>query len=128
MCDIDEPGRNTSSALSSRASTALAAIQPSVSSVCVTPFAGPVLPDVKKIAAGALGSVAVCSMPDGDAATSDSYDGPAGSGAPYDDDTEGQLARRAAWPRGRRIARQCATSALAPLTSRAWSISGGAYR
>ncbi len=56
MCDIDDPGRNTSSSVSSSAPIALADIQPSVSSVCVTPLAGPVLPEVKKIAAGAVRS------------------------------------------------------------------------
>ena len=51
-CDIDDPGRKVSAAVSSNASAALAHIQPSVSRLWVTPFAGPVLPDVKKIAAG----------------------------------------------------------------------------
>ena len=44
MCDIDEPGRNTSSGVSSNASAALAHIQPSVSRLCVTPLAGPGAP------------------------------------------------------------------------------------
>ena len=52
MCDIDDPGRNVSASVSSKPSTALATIQPSESRLWVTPFAGPVLPDVKKIAAG----------------------------------------------------------------------------
>ena len=56
MCDIDDPGRNVSAAVSSNASAALAHIQPSVSRLWVTPFAGPVLPDVKKIAAGSDGA------------------------------------------------------------------------
>jgi len=51
-CDMEEPGRKTSSGLSSKAAAALAHIQPRVPSVWVTPFAGPVLPDVKKMAAG----------------------------------------------------------------------------
>jgi hypothetical protein len=55
-CDIEEPGRNTSPAPSSNADTALAIIQRSDSRVRVTPLAGPVLPDVKKIAAGLAGS------------------------------------------------------------------------
>ena len=56
MWDIEEPGRKTSSALSSKAPAALAIIQRSVSRVWVTPFAGPVLPEVKKIAAGLTAS------------------------------------------------------------------------
>ncbi len=56
MCDIEEPGRKTSRASNSNAATALAIIQRSVSRVWVTPLAGPVLPEVKKIAAGAEGS------------------------------------------------------------------------
>ncbi len=42
-----------SASVSSKPSTALATIQPSESRLWVTPFAGPVLPDVKKMAAGA---------------------------------------------------------------------------
>ena len=56
MCDIEEPGRKASSALRSKAEIALAIIQRRVSWVWVTPFAGPVLPEVKKIAAGSEGS------------------------------------------------------------------------
>jgi hypothetical protein len=56
MWDIEEPGRKTSSALRSKAGPALAIIHLSVSRVWVTPFAGPVLPEVKKITAGASGS------------------------------------------------------------------------
>ena len=56
MCDIDEPGRKTSPGRSSSAAAALATIQRSVSRVWVTPFAGTVLPEVKKITAGAVGS------------------------------------------------------------------------
>ena len=56
MCEIEEPGRKTSSASSPKASIALAIIQRSVSCVWVTPLAGPVLPEVKKIAAGSVGS------------------------------------------------------------------------
>ena len=41
-----------SASVSSKPSTALATIQPSESRLWVTPLAGPVLPDVKKIAAG----------------------------------------------------------------------------
>src|SRR6202012_520452 len=55
-CDIEEPGRKTSSAVSSKAIAALAIIQRSVSRVWVTPFAGPVEPEVKKMTAGSLGS------------------------------------------------------------------------
>ena len=55
MCDIDEPGRKTSSASARRRRAALAIIQRSVSWVWVTPLAGPVLPEVKKIAAGSSG-------------------------------------------------------------------------
>ena len=55
MWDIEEPGRKTSSALSSKAAAALAIIQRSDSWVWVTPLAGPVLPEVKKIAAGPAG-------------------------------------------------------------------------
>ncbi len=55
-CDIDEPGRKTSSPVSSKAIAALAIIQRSVSREWVTPFAGPVEPEVKKMTAGSLGS------------------------------------------------------------------------
>ena len=58
MWDIEEPGRKTSSAVSPKAASALAIIQRSDSCVWVTPFAGPVLPEVKKIAAGLAGSLA----------------------------------------------------------------------
>ena len=58
MCDIEEPGRNTSSEVSSNAAAALAIIQRSDPRVWVTPFEGPVLPEVKKIAAGSAGSSA----------------------------------------------------------------------
>jgi hypothetical protein len=40
----------------------LAAIQPIVSQECVTPLGDPVLPEVKKIKAGAAGSTAGSSM------------------------------------------------------------------
>ena len=53
MWDIEEPGRKASSASSSKAAAALAIIQRSDLAVWVTPLAGPVLPEVKKIAAGA---------------------------------------------------------------------------
>ena len=43
---------NVSPAASSNADAALAIIHRSDSRVCVTPFAGPVLPEVKKITAG----------------------------------------------------------------------------
>ena len=52
MCEADEPGRKTSSGVSSKPATALATIQPNVSCVCVTPFGLPVLPEVKKMNAG----------------------------------------------------------------------------
>ncbi len=55
MCDIDEPGRNRSSAVRPNAARALAIIQRSDSWVWVTPFAGPVEPEVKKMAAGSPG-------------------------------------------------------------------------
>ena len=55
-CDIEEPGRKASASSSSKAAAALAIIQRSDSRVWVTPLAGPVLPEVKKIAAGSLGS------------------------------------------------------------------------
>ena len=53
MCEIDDAGRKTSSVVSSKPADAVATIQPSVAMLWVTPFAGPVLPEVKKIAAGA---------------------------------------------------------------------------
>ena len=59
-CDIEEPGRKTSSRSSPKAAAALAIIQRSDSRVCVTPLAGPVLPEVKKITAGPAGSGAAC--------------------------------------------------------------------
>src|SRR5436190_452457 len=54
MWDIDEPGRKTSSDVSSKAAPALAIIQRSESFEWVTPFDGPVLPEVKKIAAASV--------------------------------------------------------------------------
>ena len=54
--DIEEAGRKTSVEFSSKAAAALAIIQRSDSRVCVTPFAGPVDPEVKKMAAGMWGS------------------------------------------------------------------------
>ena len=48
----DEPGSTTSLGSISRACAALANIQPKVPRVWVTPFAGPVEPEVKKVAAG----------------------------------------------------------------------------
>ena len=70
--------------MSSRLEIALADIHPSVSSVCVTPFAGPVLPDVKKIAAGAAGSGGSSSTAEPWAATRPSNVRPPASGAPYE--------------------------------------------
>ncbi len=58
MWDIEEPGRKTSSAVSPKAASALAIIQRSEPCVWVTPFAGPVLPEVKKTAAGLAASLA----------------------------------------------------------------------
>ena len=120
MCDIDDPGRKTSAVVSSTAAAALAKIQPRLSPVWTTPLAGPVLPEVKKIAAGAAGSGGAGTSAGGVAATS-SNRGP--SPAPSYQTV----------PRGRSPARPLAamsparsawtTSADAPLTSRAWSIS-----
>ncbi len=70
MCDIEEPGRKTSSGSSSKAAAALAIIQRRVSRVWVTPLAGPVLPEVKKIAAGPAGSSGGCPPGSGSLANS----------------------------------------------------------
>ena len=56
MWDIEEPGRKASSAVSSKAAPALAIIHRRESFECVTPLAGPVLPEVKKMAAALSGS------------------------------------------------------------------------
>ena len=55
MWEIDEPGSMTSSGVSSKAAAQVAKIAASEPWVWVTPLAGPVLPEVKKIAAGSLG-------------------------------------------------------------------------
>jgi len=86
--DIEEPGRKASSGSSSKAAAALAIIQRSDSRVWVTPLAGPVLPEVKKIAAGAAGSAGR----------------PRGSGSPRSSPSK-------SW-------RQTASSATAPAPSR----------
>ena len=52
MWESDDPGRKMSSGLNSNPITAYASIQRIDSWVWVTPLAGPVLPEVKKIAAG----------------------------------------------------------------------------
>ena len=70
MFDMDEPGRKVSVSVSSKPSTALATIHPSESRLWVTPFAGPVLPDVKKIAAGSLRGVGASATGPGSSATS----------------------------------------------------------
>ena len=53
ICAQDEAGNATSAGRSLNDLIALANIQPSEPTVWVTPFAGPVLPEVKKMAAGA---------------------------------------------------------------------------
>ncbi len=50
-CEHEDPASTLSFGVSSKACAALASIQPSEPNVCVTPLAGPVLPEVKKIAA-----------------------------------------------------------------------------
>ena len=55
MWEHDEPGSKTSCGVNSNAKAALANIQPSDSRVWVTPFAGPVEPEVKKMATGSSG-------------------------------------------------------------------------
>src|SRR5215210_3908542 len=80
-CDIDEPGRSASAGVSSRAAATAAHIQARVSNEWVTPLAGPVLPDVKKITAGAAGSIGA-GAPGGAAARS-SNRGPLAPGPSY---------------------------------------------
>ena len=120
-CDIDDPARKASAAVSSSAAAALAHIHPRVSRLCVTPLDGPVLPEVKKIAAGADGSGAGDGAR-GAAARSDSKRAPPGPGPSY------QTIPRGSPPARRLAATSCARSAWtrsadASLTSSAWSIS-----
>ena len=61
MCEADVAGRKTSAGVIPSPAIALATIQPNVSCVCVTPFGLPVLPDVKKINAGASAPAAAAS-------------------------------------------------------------------
>src|SRR5262245_4404436 len=53
MCDAEVAGRKISCGDNSNPATALATIQPNVSCEWVTPFGLPVLPEVKKMNAGA---------------------------------------------------------------------------
>ena len=107
-------------ALEVSAAAALAHIQPSVSCVCVTPFAGPVLPDVKKIAAGAARSAGVAGP--GRTAARSSKRGPPGPAPSYQASPHGRRPANAlAATSGARSA--WTSSAAAPDTSRAWSIS-----
>jgi hypothetical protein len=55
-CDADVAGRNTSPGVIASPATALATSQPNVACVCVTPLGLPVLPEVKKMNAGASAS------------------------------------------------------------------------
>ena len=55
ICEQDEPGSTTSSGRQLDSPAALANIQPSEPTLWVTPLAGPVLPEVKKMTAGASG-------------------------------------------------------------------------
>ena len=98
----------------------------------VTPFAGPVLPDVKKIAAGASGarrrrdpSRRRRSSINASSVASVGHSAP--SGSPYVMTPIGSVgpSRVAAMSALRST---CTTSADAPLTSSVWSISGVAYR
>ncbi len=98
----------------------LAHIQLRVSNEWVTPLAGPVLPDVKKITAGPAGSIGIAG-PGGAAATS-SNRGPPTPAPSYDASPRGSRpASRLAATSGARSA--WTTSAEARHTSSAWSIS-----
>jgi hypothetical protein len=113
----------TSLGVRSKAMTALAKIQPSEPRVWVTPLAGPVEPEVKKIAAGALGSGAGSATSFGSIFTNSSKLGFWLSSPPYQITPSGRLAAllaamsaaRSVWARMMR----------ASLTLSAWSISGG---
>jgi hypothetical protein len=72
MCAIDDAGSTTSPRTNSSAAAALAHIHRIVSYECVTPFAGPVLPDVKKMTAGSDGWAVSSSTAEGAPAASDS--------------------------------------------------------
>ncbi len=99
-------------------------IQPSVSWLCVTPLAGPVLPEVKKIIAGADGSGAGSAggSPPGSSSTSPANDGPVPPPGPYviHPRRRSPARRLSASPATRSV---WTSSALASLTARAWSIS-----
>src|SRR5262245_46518894 len=56
--DNDVAGRTTSPGWNSKAAAQLATIQPNVACVWVTPLGSPVLPEVKKMNAGASGGAA----------------------------------------------------------------------
>jgi len=56
MWEMEDPGKRMSSTVNLSSSMRLAIIHPKVSMLCVTPFGLPVLPEVKKIKAGAFGS------------------------------------------------------------------------
>ena len=106
--------------MSSNAAAALAHIQPTVSRLWVTPLAGPVLPEVKKITAGSAASASTGST--GGAAARSSKRGPPAPGPSYQTVPAGS-------PPARRLSATSparsswTTSAAAPETSSAWSIS-----
>ncbi len=56
MCDMDPLSRTMSSAAVWQPCAKLAIILPRLSKLWATPFAGPVLPEVKKITAGSVGA------------------------------------------------------------------------
>ena len=128
MWDIDEPGRNTSSAGRARTRRRRWRSSSAASSrVWVTPFAGPVLPEVKKIAAGSAGSSAGGSNA---AAARSRRAARRCAAAPRrarprigEMTFRGPALRRARWPPGPRRARRGRAAIEAPLTPSAWSIS-----
>ena len=123
MCDIDEPGRKTSSSVSPNAAAALAIIQRSVPCVWVTPFAGPVLPEVKKIAAGSSSPRTPNGSVGGSPANrSSSRVRPSSSSAEYQI-VPSRMSPASALSAMSPARSSWATIAAAPLTPRAWSIS-----
>jgi hypothetical protein len=72
----DDAGSMTSAGVKAYPLATLANIQPSEAKLCVTPFAGPVEPEVKKMAAGASGSGAGNAIKGGSASIKRSKRGP----------------------------------------------------
>ena len=113
-----------SAGVGSNASAALAHIQPSVSRVWVTPFTGPVLPDVKKIAAG---STARRRARHGAVRTAQLLERRAVTHATFEPDDAVREHRRGG---GGEVGGAFAVGHVrrGPAHADAWSISGGAYR